>query len=244
VDDLFFTRMNGPDETTGEADEVICLAVDRFSQIKSHRFDQLTYGNNPSAKAVKLNYRRQSRAAHMENKTTSLTEFDDEAAAAAQTYDALVHEGSQLREEKRLSTSRKRQQTARERKEGTAKREAHESGSSAAASQAEARGVQLAREGKFLVDQVEDGVVAPGRTKRNALKVITQEQLLAIASQPVKRSKKAAKEAESSKPITDSVEFFFFYRANFVGVHYIKKLARFLLSRPHLHLKKLMSYVI
>lgn len=39
VDDLFFIRMNGPDETTGEADEAICLAVDRFSQIKSRQFD-------------------------------------------------------------------------------------------------------------------------------------------------------------------------------------------------------------
>ena len=64
---------------------------------------------------------------------------------------------------------------------------------------------QLEQEGKFLVDQVEDGVVAPGRTKRNAPKVVTEEQLMAIASQPMKRSKKAAKQAEpsqSSKPIT------------------------------------------
>ena len=63
----------------------------------------------------------------------------------------------------------------------------------------------MEREGKFLVDQVEDGVVAPGRTKRNAPKVVTEEQLMAIASQPIKRSKKAAKQAEpsqSSKPIT------------------------------------------
>jgi hypothetical protein len=60
----------------------------------------------------------------------------------------------------------------------------------------------LEQEGKFLVDQVEDGVVAPGRTKRNAPKVVTEEQLMTIAS---KRSKKAAKQAEpsqSSKPIT------------------------------------------
>ncbi len=35
--------------------------------------------------------------------------------------------------------------------------------------------------------------------------------------------------------INNTVEFFFFDRANFVGVNYIKKLARFLLSRPHLH---------
>ena len=71
----------------------------------------------------------------------------------------------------------------------------HEAGSSAAASQAEPRSKQLEREGKFLVDQVEDGVVAPGRTKRSAPKVVTEEQLMAIASQPIKRSKKAAKQA-------------------------------------------------
>ena len=77
-----------------------------------------------------------------------------------------------------------------------AERRGHEAGSSAAASQAEARSKQLEREGKFLVDQVEDGVVAPGRTKRNAPKVVTEEQLMAIASQPIKRSKKAAEQAE------------------------------------------------
>ena len=49
-----------------------------------------------------------------------------------------------------------------------AERRGHEAGSRAAANQAEARSKQLEREGKFLVDQVEDGVVAPGRTKRNA----------------------------------------------------------------------------
>ncbi len=90
-----------------------------------------------------------------------------------------------------------------------AERRGHEAGSStsAAASQAEARSKQLEREGKFLVDQVEHEDVellprGPGRTKRNAPK---EEQLMAIASQPIKRLKKAAKQAEpsqSSKPIT------------------------------------------
>ena len=44
VDDLFFILMNGPDEATVEADEVISMVVDRFSRIKSRRFDQLPYG--------------------------------------------------------------------------------------------------------------------------------------------------------------------------------------------------------
>ena len=46
VDDLFFILMNGPDEATVEADEVISMAVDRFSRIKSRHFDQhvLPYG--------------------------------------------------------------------------------------------------------------------------------------------------------------------------------------------------------
>ena len=95
-------------------------------------------------------------------------------------------------EEKRLSASKKRKQTASER-QGTASAERHaESGSSAAASHAEARSKQLEREGKFLVAQVEDGVVAAGRAKRSAPKVVTEEQLLAMASQPMKRSRKAA----------------------------------------------------
>ena len=59
-----------------------------------------------------------------------------------------------------------------------AERRGHEAGSRAAANQAEARSKQLVqeREGKFLVDQVEDGIVAPGRTKRNAPKVVTEER--------------------------------------------------------------------
>jgi hypothetical protein len=40
-----------------------------------------------------------------------------------------------------------------------AERRGHEAGLSAAASQAEARSKQLERESKFLVDQVEDGVL-------------------------------------------------------------------------------------
>ena len=67
------------------------------------------------------------------------------------------------------------------------------------ASHAEARSKQLEREGKFLVAQVEDGVVAAGRAKRSAPKVVTEEQLLAIASQPIKRSRKAAQEAKPAR---------------------------------------------
>ena len=66
----------------------------------------------------------------------------------------------------------------------------------------------MEREGKFLVDQVEDGVVAPGRTKRNAPKVVTEEQLMAIASQPIKRSKKAAKQVEPSQSSKPNPSFF------------------------------------
>ena len=62
---------------------MISMAVDRFSRIKSRHFDQLTYGNNPDAKAVKLNYTRKSRAAHVENEVTSLAEFEGEASASA-----------------------------------------------------------------------------------------------------------------------------------------------------------------
>ena len=122
---------------------------------------QLTCGHNPDAKAVKLNYTRKSRVAHVENKVRSLAEFEGEASASAQAYEGLVREGSKLLEDKRLSTNRKRQQTASARQETMAERRGHEAGSSAAASQAEAWSKQLEREGKFLVDQVEDGVVAP-----------------------------------------------------------------------------------
>ena len=87
-------------------------------------------------------------------------EFEGEASASAQAYEDLVREGSKLLEDKRLSTSRKRQETASARQETMAERRGHEAGSRAAASQAEVRSKQLEREGKFLVDQVEDGVVA------------------------------------------------------------------------------------
>ena len=92
VDDLFFILMNGPDEATGEADRVINLAVDLFSRTKPRRFDELTYGNNPNAKAVRLNYHQKSRAAHLENKIASLVEFEGKATASAQLeeYEALV----------------------------------------------------------------------------------------------------------------------------------------------------------
>jgi hypothetical protein len=100
----------------------------------------------------------------------------------------VFREGSKLLEDKRLSTNRKRQQSASARQETMAERRGHEAGLSAAASQAEAWSKQLEREGKFLIDQVEDGVVA----KRNAPKVVTEERLMTIASQPIKGSKKAA----------------------------------------------------
>ena len=60
----------------------------------------------------------------------------------------------------------------------------------------------MEREGKFLVAQVEDGVVAAGRAKRSAPKVVTEEQLLAIASQPIKRARQAAQEAKLAPVIT------------------------------------------
>jgi hypothetical protein len=85
--------------------------------IKSRRFDRLTYGNNPDAKAVELSYIRKSRAAHVENKVTSLAEFEGEASASAQADEGLVREGPKLLEDKRLSTSRKRQQTESARQE-------------------------------------------------------------------------------------------------------------------------------
>ena len=54
IDDIMFLCQNGPDIMNTEADEMLFLAVELFVKLKPRRFEQLTYGNNPNAKAVKL----------------------------------------------------------------------------------------------------------------------------------------------------------------------------------------------
>jgi len=193
VDDLMFLFQNGPDLMSPEADEMIKKAVEHFASVKPRRFDRMTYGQTPNAsKPVRLTRKRKSRASHVESERTSLITDkgkQEQPEAQAEVFRQLVQEGDDADEKRKEIIKLRKNATTQERLAATKTGQGHEPGSLASDRHERERAAELEQAGRFttLNPSAADG--STGRSRRNAPVLVTNEQLLAIAAKPVKKSK-------------------------------------------------------